>query len=66
MVSGGVEEVRLQCPYCWERFETLADCSAGSQEYVEDCAVCCQPILVQLQVDAEGTLLGVEARRENE
>ena len=34
----------VQCPYCGEAFETLADCSAGSATYIEDCQICCRPI----------------------
>jgi hypothetical protein len=34
----------VQCPYCGEAIEiTLDPGSGGSQEYVEDCAVCCNP-----------------------
>lgn len=42
------------CPYCGEPIELLADDSAGAQDYVEDCAVCCRPIRVRLDVDADG------------
>ncbi len=56
-----LQPITLHCPYCGEAFETQADTSAGSQRYVEDCAVCCRPIEVRLQVDGEGGLLGVDA-----
>ena len=52
--------ITLHCPYCGEPFETQTDTSAGSQHYVEDCAVCCRPIEVRLRVDDDGGLLGVE------
>lgn len=55
----------LQCPYCWETLELLVDCSATSQSYVEDCGVCCNPILVIAEFDEDGGLR-VEARREND
>ena len=33
----------------------LVDPAGGaSQEYVEDCEVCCRPWLVRVQLDAEG------------
>jgi hypothetical protein len=38
-------EVTVQCPYCWEQFSLLIDASVESQEYVEDCEVCCRPRL---------------------
>ena len=53
------EELRIAkilCPYCGERIELVVDSSAGSQEYVEDCSVCCRPMDVHMHVDAEGSL----------
>ena len=47
------------CPNSGEPFETHPDTSAGSQRYVEDCAVCCRPIEVSLRVDADAELLDV-------
>lgn len=61
-----LETARVDCPYCGEPFDTGVDCSAGGQQYVEDCPVCCQPILITTSVDAEGELLGVTVARENE
>jgi hypothetical protein len=61
-----LQMVEIECPYCGQIFTTTADCSAGPQEYVEDCWVCCQPILMQLRVDVSGQLAGLEARREND
>jgi cysteine-rich CPXCG protein len=51
-----VETVVIHCPYCGEGFETVVDLSAGSQHYTEDCAVCCKPIEISLNVDDEGNL----------
>ena len=56
----------IQCPYCGETFETEIDASAGSQEYVEDCYVCCRPIVFRVEISADGVLMAIEARRENE
>ena len=55
----------MRCPYCGEQIDVLVDCSAGSQEYVEDCSVCCRPIVVRLAVE-DGELVGLEGRSENE
>ena len=49
-----VEESRVQCPYCGEPLNVLLDGSAGNQEYIEDCQVCCRPIVFQLTVDFDG------------
>jgi DNA-directed RNA polymerase subunit RPC12/RpoP len=54
----------VYCPYCGERIEILIDLSIDQQEYVEDCSVCCRPILLSIQVTEAGAL--VTARHENE
>jgi transposase-like protein len=53
------ETIVINCPYCGESYETVVDPSAGSQRYVEDCAVCCKPIEVALRVSEDGELLDV-------
>jgi hypothetical protein len=53
----------VQCPYCGEALTIRLDLSAGSQSYVEDCQVCCQPIQMGLRVAEDGTLDGVSAER---
>jgi hypothetical protein len=58
-----LEATRIDCPYCGEGFDTDVDCSSGSQQYVEDCPVCCQPIDIDTNVDIDGRLIGVNARR---
>lgn len=40
----------LTCPYCWQQLDVLVDCSVSQQEYVEDCHVCCRPILVRMEL----------------
>ena len=52
------------CPACGETIELLIDCSAGDQEYVEDCAVCCRPMLVTVTGAGTGALT-VATRAEN-
>ncbi len=61
-----LDMARIDCPYCGEPFDIEVDCSAGGQQYVEDCTVCCQPILVTSNCDSDGSLLGVTTTRENE
>lgn len=56
--------VGIQCPYCWESVEILVDESAGNQEYVEDCQVCCHPVLVRVAIE-DGGLLDVSVGMEN-
>lgn len=48
------EEVEIECPYCGERIVLLVDGSAGAQEYIEDCQVCCRPMTVRVTIDDAG------------
>ena len=61
-----IEPIAIDCPYCGERFETQADTSAGSQSYVEDCAVCCRPIEIALNVGDDGELVDLSTRTDND
>ncbi len=46
--------VEVDCPYCGETIELLIDASQEKQDYVEDCQVCCRPMKVHAEIDAEG------------
>ena len=61
-----LEATQIDCPYCGENFDLEVDCSAGDQEYVEDCPVCCQPIEVSTSVDIDGKLQNVHAHRNDD
>jgi hypothetical protein len=50
------QEVFFTCPYCWERISMIFDASAGGQEYIEDCEVCCRPIRVRFRVQPDGSV----------
>ena len=60
-----VEEKQITCPYCGERIQILVDCSIESQDYIEDCQVCCRPINVTVIVNQEGEVQ-LKALHENE
>ena len=60
------ETVTVSCPYCGETFSTTADPSAGSQQYIEDCPVCCRPIEFHLEAGLDGELLSLQTRREDD
>jgi len=49
------------CPHCGERISMLLDLSAGSQNYVEDCEVCCSPIEISYRAE-EGRIVSFAAR----
>jgi hypothetical protein len=61
--AAGTQFTSVQCPYCGEPFETLLDLSAGSASYIEDCQICCRPIEIGIDVDVDGALTQVSARR---
>ena len=56
----------VQCPYCGESFEITVDTSAGSQEYTEDCQICCRPIVFHSAVDLDGNLADLSVMREDD
>ena len=48
-------EAEVECPYCGEKVLISLDPGGGTtQEYVEDCQVCCQPWRVRLSYDETG------------
>jgi transcription elongation factor Elf1 len=51
------------CPHCGQRISMLLDLSAGSQTYIEDCEICCEPIAITFEVE-DGLLASFEARPE--
>ena len=65
-MSEYLEPRDVACPYCGETFTIVVDRSAGSQRYIEDCAVCCRPVLFDIGIDADGDIMDVTARREDE
>ena len=48
-----MEEIEqfFNCPYCGESISMIFDTSAGSQQYIEDCEVCCRPIEIKFSTD---------------
>ena len=49
------DEASYVCDSCGEEIVVPIDLSAGSsQEYVEDCPVCCRPNVVHIEVDDDG------------
>ncbi|HXS79641.1 MAG TPA: CPXCG motif-containing cysteine-rich protein [Gammaproteobacteria bacterium] len=54
----------ITCPYCWEPIEITLDLTAESQQQVEDCSVCCRPIVVRYST-ADGELASLDVTAEN-
>jgi hypothetical protein len=55
---------RTSCPYCGEPIELVVDPSEAYQEYVEDCFVCCRPMVVTVTVEDDE--LQVQVRSEDQ
>ena len=60
-----MEPVLIYCPYCGEPIEILVDESVEGQSYIEDCQVCCQPIVLHVALDEDGQPR-VQAAREDD
>jgi hypothetical protein len=66
MINNLVQEYRANCPYCGESFTTLVDLSVGDQEYIEDCQICCRPIVFNIEIDNITDDARIRLRTENE
>lgn len=60
-----LDEKKIDCPYCGETIDILIDSSISQQNYIEDCQVCCQPIIFDVAIDTEGDSI-VQVFNENE
>jgi len=60
-----LREKTVRCPYCGERISVLLDPSVPHQDYIEDCQVCCRPIIFDVTVDADDEVF-VIVRNESE
>ncbi len=58
-----LEHVTVTCPHCWESIDLALDLSVAEQSYVEDCSVCCAPIVVSFTVE-NGVVANLTAVRE--
>ena len=58
-------ESDIDCPYCGETISILVDKSIEEQSYIEDCQVCCRPIVIRLKVSSEGDC-HIQALHEND
>lgn len=65
MTMNYLQEKKVHCPYCGERIDVLLDLSVPQQTYIEDCQVCCQPIVFDVMVDHDDQA-SVHLRQEGE
>lgn len=58
-------ETSISCPYCGEAIDVLIEALEHEQEYIEDCQVCCRPIVFTVMSEGEGEAV-VWVRAEDE
>ncbi len=47
-------EKSIGCPYCGETIKVLIDSTDMDQQYIEDCQVCCKPIIFLVSESMDG------------
>lgn len=60
-----INEKESYCPYCGESISLLIDETIENQEYIEDCEVCCRPIIVQVEINLNKEIY-INVKREDE
>ena len=58
------EEISVSCPYCGEPIIVEPEPCDETVECVEDCHVCCRPIVMTIRYSEHGSEVSV--RQENE
>ena len=54
--------IDLTCPFCGSLDSIAIDEGGGAhQTYIEDCAVCCRPIEIAVEVGDDGELVAVRS-----
>lgn len=61
----GLTEQTIGCPCCGETVSILVDDSQPVQCYIEDCEVCCRPIVLDVTIGPDGEI-AINAWSENE
>ncbi|HRJ51291.1 MAG TPA: CPXCG motif-containing cysteine-rich protein [Candidatus Thiothrix moscowensis] len=65
-MSQVLTHTNITCPYCYSDFSTEIDITAGSQDYYEDCHVCCNPVQLFIHIDTDGEITGIDVTPGNE
>ena len=58
------ELMGISCPYCGEPIEIVVDLSVEQQDYVEDCSVCCRPMVIGVTATGEDATVTVRSEDE--
>ncbi|GMU70008.1 MAG: hypothetical protein AMXMBFR37_23400 [Steroidobacteraceae bacterium] len=57
------EFLEIRCPSCGEVSGTMIDLTSDDRRWIEDCQVCCHPMLVEIEIGEHGGLVGVTTQR---
>jgi hypothetical protein len=49
-----LDQAQIRCPYCGEHIDIQVHIGSHDEDYVEDCSVCCRPILLHVTRDEDG------------
>jgi hypothetical protein len=52
-----LQEKSIGCPYCGETISVLIDVQDVGAQYIEDCQVCCRPIVFHISEDMSGNTI---------
>lgn len=54
VAMGSLAELEISCPYCGEAIDVLLDQQDAGYQYIEDCQVCCKPIVFRVAISSVG------------
>ena len=49
-----LDEAEIECPYCGATFTALIEPGDAGSRYIQDCEVCCHPIVFVVHDDGGG------------
>ncbi|HEX7030834.1 MAG TPA: CPXCG motif-containing cysteine-rich protein [Gammaproteobacteria bacterium] len=60
-----LDEIEVTCPYCGSPFAVEAEPGLATQQFIEDCPVCCRPVEFDMAAEPDGSWR-FTARRDDE
>ena len=54
-----LDEEEIECPNCGEFITVVIDKTVDAQQYIEDCSVCCQAMIIRVNLDDEFNQLSI-------
>lgn len=59
-----MQEIKTCCPYCGEPIHLLVDQEMLGEAYIEDCEVCCRPMVVEPFEQDNELMVGVKTEND--